>query len=91
MIWANQVQQRYHSMPKYFFNVHGATPSRDDQGVDFPDDEAAWREAITSAGELMKDMDENFRPGEEWSLEVTDEEGQSVFFIVIHSKKTRRG
>jgi hypothetical protein len=56
-------------MPRYFFNVHNVSPSTDDSGEDLPDDEAAWKEATEYAGELFKDIDGTFRPGQEWALE----------------------
>ena len=49
-------------MAKYFFNVHNVSASRDEQGEELPDDEAAWREATTFAGALFKDIDGRFRP-----------------------------
>jgi len=51
------------------------------------DDEAAWRSATLYAGEVMKDIDGKFRPGQEWSLEVTDEAGKPIYFINIGSRK----
>lgn len=73
-------------MPRYFFNVHKVAPSTDDHGEVLPDDEAAWREATLYAGELLKDIDGKFRPGQEWSLEVTDEARASVYVIQIRAK-----
>ncbi|WP_409362755.1 DUF6894 family protein [Bradyrhizobium sp. CIR18] len=74
-------------MPRYFFNVHSAEPSTDDTGEDLPDDEAAWHDATLFAAEVLKDIDGRFRPGQEWSLEVTDENGKPIFFINIGSRK----
>lgn len=74
-------------MPRYFFNVHNADPNIDDMGEDLPDDEMAWRTATVFTAELLKDIDGKFRPGEEWSLEVTDEEGKPLYFISIGSRK----
>lgn len=34
---------------KAFFHVHNVAPSKDEQGEELPDDEAAWREATTLA------------------------------------------
>ncbi|MCP3401958.1 hypothetical protein NLM25_33315 [Bradyrhizobium sp. CCGB01] len=52
-----------------------------------PDDEAAWHNATIFAGEVFKDIDGRFRPGQEWSLEVTDEAGKPIFLINIGSRK----
>ncbi|KJC47743.1 hypothetical protein UB31_18510 [Bradyrhizobium sp. LTSP849] len=76
-------------MPRYFFNVHNLGPDTDVQGEDLPDDEAAWREATVYAGELFKDVDGKLRPGQEWTLEVTDEAGNSIFNIHISTKNKK--
>jgi uncharacterized protein DUF6894 len=76
-------------MPRYFFNVHHLQPGADDSGEELADDEAAWREATLVAGELFKDIDGGFRPGQEWSLEVTDEQWCPLYLITIKSKTTK--
>jgi hypothetical protein len=68
-------------MPRYFFNVHNVSPSTDQIGEELPDDEAAWRAATMFAGELFKDIDGKFRPGQGWSLEVIDEATKPLFWI----------
>lgn len=73
-------------MPRYFFHVHDVAPTTDDLGEDLPDDEAAWHEATRFAGELFKDIDGRLRPGQGWSLEVTDAAGRSVYCIRIESQ-----
>ena len=73
-------------MPRYFFNVHSLNPTTDDEGDDFPNDKAAWSEATKFAGALLNDIDGKFRPGQEWSLEVTDEARKPIYFISISSK-----
>ncbi|WP_247285911.1 MULTISPECIES: hypothetical protein [unclassified Bradyrhizobium] len=54
-----------------------------------PDDEAAWKEATSFTGAVFKGLDGKFRPGEQWSVEVTDEAGKPVFFISIGSRKMK--
>jgi hypothetical protein len=76
-------------MSRYYFNVHNITPSTDVVGEELPDDAAAWHEATLIAGELFKSIDGNFQPGQEWSLEVTDEQRRPLYFILISSKKTQ--
>jgi hypothetical protein len=76
-------------MPQYFFNVHGAQASLDNIGDELQDDESAWKEATTIAGEIFKDVDGKFRPGQEWSLEVTDGDRKPVFVIRITGQKMR--
>jgi hypothetical protein len=62
-------------MRRYFFNVHGERSAPDQVDEELPNNEAAWHEATLIAGELFKEIDGNFRPGQEWSLEVTDAQG----------------
>ena len=79
------------AMPKYYFNVHNVTHrSRPDAiGEELRDDESAWKEATIIAGELFKDIDGQFRPGQEWSLEVADEQRRPLYVIVISAKKMK--
>lgn len=74
-------------MPRYFFNVHNGDPSIDDMGEELPDDEMAWRTATVFTADMLKDIEGKFRPGQEWSLEVTDEELKPLYFISIGSRK----
>ncbi|MCK1518417.1 hypothetical protein IVB22_39310 [Bradyrhizobium sp. 190] len=74
-------------MPRYYFNVLNGTASFDDEGVELQDDEAAWRQATTTAGELLKDIDGKFRPDQEWSLEVTDARRKPIYVISISAQK----
>ncbi len=76
-------------MPRYFFNVHNVEPTVDDLGEELPDDEAAWKEATGYAGELFKDIDGRFRPGQQWSVEVKDAARNPLFEIHIRSESKR--
>jgi hypothetical protein len=60
-----------------------------DIGEELPDDEAAWREATTLAGEIFKDVDGNLKPGEEWVVDVTDQDRQPLFLIRISTRKLK--
>jgi hypothetical protein len=74
-------------MPRYYFNVYNGTLGVDDDGAELQDDEAAWQQATTTAGELFKDVDGKFRPDQEWTLEVTDERRKPIYVINISSQK----
>jgi hypothetical protein len=74
-------------MARYFFNVHHEDSRPDMEGEELPDDETAWREATIIAGELFKDIDGKFRPGHEWSLEVTDERRNPLYFIRVSAEE----
>ena len=54
-------------MPRYFFNVtQGDLPREADEGMDLPNDEAAWEEATTACGEMIKELDGKLKAGPEW-------------------------
>ena len=74
-------------MPRYFFNVHDVHLRTDDLGEELQDDAAAWHEAAIVAGELFKDISGKFQPGQEWSIEVTDETHHPLYSIIISAKK----
>jgi hypothetical protein len=74
-------------MPRYFFNIHGTRQRLDEEGEELADDETAWKEATIIAGELFRDIDGKFRPGEEWALEVTDANRQPLYMIRIRAQK----
>jgi Domain of unknown function (DUF6894) len=76
-------------MPRYFFNVHNVQPSADDLGEELPDDEAAWTEATRYAGDVFKDIDGKFRPGQQWALEVTDATRRPIYHIRITSRNRK--
>jgi hypothetical protein len=76
-------------MARYFFNIHGAGARSDEQGEELPNNEAAWREATIIAGELFKDIDGKFRPGQQWALEVTDENRKSLYTIRISAQELK--
>ena len=74
---------------RYYFNITGSHPSADGIGDELPNDEAAWKEATTAAGEMFKDIDGKFRPDEEWSLEVTDDQRNPIYTIHITAKQKK--
>lgn len=75
-------------MPKYFFNVYsGPNAFRDEVGEELPDRHAAWREATSSAGESLKDLDGRLKPGTEWRMEVLDEFGNCLYRLTVHGAK----
>jgi hypothetical protein len=65
-------------MPRYFFNVHDGKDLPDDRGVDLADRNAAHREAIVTAGEMLKETGRKFLRGDVWEMQVTDEAGATV-------------
>jgi hypothetical protein len=74
-------------MPKYYFNVHHEGSRLDTEGEELPTNEAAWREATIVAGELFRNMDGKFQPGQEWRLEVADEPRNPLYVIRIYAEE----
>jgi hypothetical protein len=74
-------------MARYFFNIQHGSSGPDMEGEELPNNEAAWLEATLIAGELFKDIDGKFRPGQEWSLEVTDERRNPLYVIRVTAEK----
>jgi uncharacterized protein DUF6894 len=70
-------------MPLYFFHVRHLEMKLDHEGLELPDVHAAWHEATTAAGELLKEMDGDLRPGRDWCLQVADEFQNTLLEIHI--------
>jgi len=75
-------------MPRYFFHVADGYSARDTEGTELPDIYAAQDQAIRTSGEMLRDMGSEFWNGTEWTLEVTDEQGQ-VLFVLRFSAEER--
>lgn len=74
-------------MTRYFFHVHdGPHEHIDKMGEELPDRRAAWNEATRYTGEAIRDIDGKLQPDVDWSLDVTDYEGQPVYRIVVSAK-----
>ena len=74
-------------MARYFFNIHDEGSDPDKEGEELPNNEAAWHEATLITGELFKDFAGKLRPGQEWSLEVTDERRNPLYFIRVSAEE----
>lgn len=76
-------------MPQYFFDVNGNGVPDSEEGEMLADDAGAWHEATLVAGEIFKDVDGKFKPGQEWKLEVQDENRRPLFSINVTSKNLK--
>ena len=65
-------------MPRFFFNVRGNNGIPDAEGVEFVDASAACGEAVTLAGEILRDVNGKMSEGGDWRLDVTDAAGDRV-------------
>lgn len=70
-------------MPRYFFNIYHDRVTRDDLGTELPDRHAAWEEATTAAGEIIRGIDGSLKPDRDWRLEVTDEFANPLWEIHV--------
>lgn len=69
-------------MPRYYFNVHDGITTLDHEGSELPDISAAKKAAALLAGQLLSDQDDDFWDGENWRVEVVDEQG--LIFCTVH-------
>ena len=65
-------------MPRFFFNVRDGKGFPDAEGVEFADASAACGEAVTLAGEILRDVNGKMSEGGDWRLDVTDAAGDRV-------------
>ncbi len=68
-------------MPRFYFHVHDGRDVPDPYGVELPDQEAARREAIRAAGEMLRDWSGKLPIGSEWRMNVTDGAGHPVLTL----------
>ena len=72
-------------MARYFFNIRdGADLTRDEEGQELPDAQAAHQEAICASREMLGERLLHGGPLNHRQIEITDETGQVV--EVISSK-----
>ena len=68
-------------MPRFFFHVHDGESKIDTEGCELPSWKHAQIQAITFAGEFIRDRARLLKLGEDWSMEVTDETGLILFHL----------
>jgi hypothetical protein len=77
-------------MPQFFFTVvDGKNSQIQDEGLDLPDDHAAWIEATIACGELLRELDGRLNPGDQWSMAVKDETGRDLYLLEFKTQKFR--
>jgi len=70
-------------MPKYFFKTHGAQNLNDDEGIDFPDADAARLEAVKFVGTCLNDRPYLLSESRDLRVELRDEDGEFVSMITV--------
>jgi hypothetical protein len=75
-------------MPRYFFHIYqGGRHLPDEIGSDLPDENAAWKEATVTVGQILEDLDGALKPGLQWRMEVTDEAGNPICVLRILAER----
>jgi hypothetical protein len=65
-------------MPRYYFHFRDSVETLDHEGVELVGIEQARALAVTSSGEMIRDLGERFWRHPEWEAWVTDEKGETV-------------
>jgi hypothetical protein len=65
-------------MPRYFFHVHDGRDLRDDEGIELAGRDDAHRQAIITAGEMLRESGRRFLTGDVWEMHVMDDRGATV-------------
>jgi hypothetical protein len=74
-------------MPLYFFSItRDGKPSPIRDGLELADDKAAWEEATTTCGEVLRDLDGSLKPGDGWNMQVSNHQGKTVYVLTFDSK-----
>ena len=68
-------------MPRYFFHVTHEMLSLDGDGISLPDIQSAWQLATRTSGEVLRDL--LLPAGQEWRMDVADEDGELLFAIRV--------
>ena len=73
-------------MPRFYFNVHDGSNIIDEDGTEFHDLHSARLEAVAFAGALITENAGKLAPGEDWRMEVTDENYTILFELEFNTK-----
>ena len=69
-------------MPIFFFSVHnGEQAGVCEQGAEFPDRHAAWKEMTGVCGDMVAGASRKLIENAEWQMELLDESRKPVFRI----------
>jgi hypothetical protein len=70
-------------MPVYRFKTRYGSEVTESNGMPMESTRRAWQEATRAAGEILKDMDGSLEPHREWRMDVTDEDGNTLFSLRV--------
>ena len=69
-------------MPVFFFSIrHGESASIANDGAEFSDHNAAWKEMTGVCGAMIADVSRKLPENTEWQMELLDESRQPVLRI----------
>lgn len=74
-------------MPRYFFHVTDGESIRDDTGTELSGLPEARRQALQTAGEMLRDGDGRFWTGQEWSMHVIGEDGREILVLKFSAEQ----
>jgi hypothetical protein len=70
------------AMPVFFFSIrHGENASVANDGAEFADHNAAWKEMTGVCGAMIEDVSRKLPENAEWQMELLDESRQPVLRI----------
>jgi hypothetical protein len=70
------------AMPMFFFSVrHGEDACVNNDGAEFADHNAAWKEMTGVCGDMIADISRQLSENAEWQMELLDESRKPVFRI----------
>ena len=75
--------QREPFVSEFLITAHRGGNRFPSEQVDLPDLDAARREAVRYAGELLGDEDADFAVSEDWTITVADRTGLTLFTVTM--------
>lgn len=71
-------------MPLFFFRIrNGAYSGSAEQGTEFPDRDAAWKEMTSVCADMAAGISRKLQENSEWHMELLNEARQPIFRIRI--------
>lgn len=70
-------------MPRYFFNVRDGHDLPDELGTELVNDDAARKEAVRAAAQMLLDVHDRFWDQGYWIMTVLDEDDRQVCMLTF--------
>jgi len=65
-------------VPRFFFHLRLEHESTDGEGVELPDFQSAWSEAVRAFGEMLRTGDSSLSPHSPFEMTIADDAGNPV-------------